>query len=124
MHTGIHTPCKPDSVKALIAGVLFLKCTRATMSGTIHSSYLIVIYMYVLGNNSKEHWPMPNEKHAKRHLNSYQVQIHFDLKLEQVLGDNTRVAGIGFFQSISTRNAGLQILDLRVLNRVSNLCKP
>ena len=32
-------------------------------------------------------------------------------------GSPTRLAGIGFFQTISTRNAGLQIMDLRTMNQ-------
>jgi len=38
---------------------------------------------------------------------------------ENLLEDNTRVnlAGMGFFQTISTRNAGLQIMNLRTMNQ-------
>lgn len=32
-------------------------------------------------------------------------------------GSPTRLAGLGFFQTISTRNAGLQIMDLRTMNQ-------
>jgi len=35
----------------------------------------------------------------------------------EVFGDRATVAGIGFFQTISTRFAGLQMVDLRLLNR-------
>ena len=32
-------------------------------------------------------------------------------------GGQTTLAGIGFFQTISTRNAGLQIMNLRTMNQ-------
>eukprot|EP00291_Cryptomonas_curvata_P024895 CAMPEP_0172173074 /NCGR_PEP_ID=MMETSP1050-20130122/12824_1 /TAXON_ID=233186 /ORGANISM="Cryptomonas curvata, Strain CCAP979/52" /LENGTH=397 /DNA_ID=CAMNT_0012844733 /DNA_START=789 /DNA_END=1979 /DNA_ORIENTATION=- len=35
----------------------------------------------------------------------------------QVYGDQATLAGIGFFQTISTRNAGLQLVDLRRTNQ-------
>lgn len=37
---------------------------------------------------------------------------------KEELGDRTKVAGLGFFQTISTRNAGLQIMNLRIANEV------
>ncbi len=36
----------------------------------------------------------------------------------QSLGSDATIAGAGFFQAISTRAAGLQVIDLRILNSV------
>eukprot|EP00281_Chroomonas_sp_CCMP1168_P016001 CAMPEP_0206220584 /NCGR_PEP_ID=MMETSP0047_2-20121206/4958_1 /ASSEMBLY_ACC=CAM_ASM_000192 /TAXON_ID=195065 /ORGANISM="Chroomonas mesostigmatica_cf, Strain CCMP1168" /LENGTH=618 /DNA_ID=CAMNT_0053643259 /DNA_START=184 /DNA_END=2040 /DNA_ORIENTATION=+ len=38
-------------------------------------------------------------------------------EIQPVFANQATIPGIGFFQTISTRNAGLQILDLRLLNR-------
>ena len=35
----------------------------------------------------------------------------------QVYGDKATLVGIGYFQTISTRNAGLQLIDLRKCNQ-------
>ena len=37
--------------------------------------------------------------------------------IKEEYGSPTRLAGLGFFQTISTRNAGLQIMDLRTMNQ-------
>ncbi len=42
----------------------------------------------------------------------------FPLGVErQMYGDKATLVGIGYFQTISTRNAGLQLIDLRKCNQ-------
>ena len=53
-------------------------------------------------------------------LDVYHVVLNQSCVYAQILGSQARIAGCGFFQTISTRNAGLHLFDLRILNTVCN----